>query len=207
MKHLFIVMALIGLLMLAGCRFDANGLLGNDPVEKGEEAVTSRDAYRLCQSQNVSIQGVVNESSCATPSNLADILKQFDAGENNTVRIQFEKMWDGTFPKLQRIHYRTHRYYTSGADRPRELTCKIIESPATVRTYECKLEVPDITYIYGYQFAAMELGHDTCKASARYEAAFLYEMCETAGTDYSDIEVYFNRQRIPRLDAVLPSKP
>lgn len=208
MKHIFILMALIGLLMLGGCRLDPNGLLGNDPMDKEEDVIESGDAYQLCREQNVKVRLVENAAGCATPSNLQDILRHFESGAEKTIRIEFDKMWDGTFPKLQRIGYRAHSYPYNN-EKPRDLTCKIVESVAAVRAYECKLEgVPDSMKYQEYKFAVMELGHDTCKAKATYEATYLYDICNDPDTNYyTDLEVYFNRKLLPSLNPWVAPTP
>lgn len=209
MKHLFIIMALMALLMLGACRLEPSALLGNEAGGEAEESIHSGDYYELCRQQKVSVGTVENATGCATPSNLVEIMRHFDSsGKDNAIRIEFDKMWDGTFPKLQRIQY--HRSnYNNGMDKPRDLTCKIVESAATVRVYECKLELPQGVVSNGYLFASMELAHDTCAAKATYKAAYLYAMCDDPSKNYygSDFEVYFNRERLPEMSAYVAPTP
>ena len=201
MKHLLFVMILMALVMLSACRLEPNALFGNESGENLEESLKSYDYYELCKQQNVGVGTVENATGCATPSNLAEILRRFESGKDRTIRIEFDKMWDGTFPKLSRLQYWTHEY--NSFDKPRDVTCKIVESAATIRVYECRLDgVIEGSMYDEHIFATMDLGHDTCSAKATYKAEYLYDACSKGQATSSisqEIQVYFNRERLPTL--------
>ncbi len=201
MKHLLILMALLALMMLGGCRLDPDGLLGNDPADKEEEVLHSSDAYSLCRDQNVIVGEVQNAASCATPANLRELLAGFVAGKNNMVRLSFNKMWDGTYPKLIQLQYHTWESGKSGA--AKNTTCQLLTGTSSTREYECKLDLGVNASSWAhYTFQSMTLGHDTCASKAVYTASFLYDLCNEPGVYYStsDITVYFNREPWPALN-------
>jgi hypothetical protein len=198
MKHLFLVSMLLVLILLSGCRWDADSLLGNNPGEPAQEIVTESDAYRLCEEQKVVVDRVENAASCATPSDLKAVLAGFYVKKAGVVHFEFRKMWDGTFPKLTRVQYRPKDSTT----RIFQLVCELDESQTDLRGYDCELkqaatsgEIPTGSFI----LAGFDLAHDTCAAKASYKAAFLYDICAKHGNYYWDVTVYWNRERVPEI--------
>lgn len=210
MKHILFLMVLIALLSLGGCHLGADALFGNDSPDKDVELVSSGDLYNLCQEKKVEVNSVQNADGCDTPADLAAVLKRIDTGGtgSETLRIDFGKMRDGTFPKIKSILYRPskiqHRNYT-----PRELSCKIVDSVASLRSYECKLEgLPEFDKNLKFHFDSLDLGHDSCNANARYQAAFHYPECGYPARTLDNLNgTYFNRQEIPSLYPTIVAKP
>lgn len=188
--------------LLGGCRWDGNSILGNDPEEKFEQVVQSWQAYDLCRDQRVSVAKVENAAGCATPSLME--ITDFSVSSTDKLRIAFSKMWDGTFPKLIRLRYRTKKYSGYPA-KVRDVPCKLGTGTASERVYECSF--PEVDYSTQHFFTDIDVGHDTCPAHISYKAEYLFPMCNTY--EYQDVEtVWWEGRRLPELqEPVKPKTP
>ncbi len=210
MKHISFLMALLALLMLGGCRFDPDGLLGNDPAVKETEVLSSYDREELCKQKNVGFVVAKEVEKCVSPSDPA-LIARFDSYAPDTIRIELEKMSDGTFPKINRLQYKKTIPWASSipSEKPRDLTCKIVESPSAVRNYDCRLEgLTKNSHGNDFIFDSMELGHETCGSTALYKANFLFDFCESqVDMSYTRVEVFFKREKLPEIDPYEAPKP
>jgi hypothetical protein len=207
MKNYFFPLLGLCVVMLGGCRLDGESLFGGNSSAAGELNLSRYDLHQICQEQAIGVRSVENVKDCSTPSDLSEILVGIGMENSTALRIRFNKMSDGTFPKLMGIKYRARSHDSSRLGSPRSLNCKLGEPAGNMRQYECKLEgVPDTEVNISFVFGSMDLAHDTCASKASFEAAYALPECEAQDDSYgsSQLKVFLRGKELPTLS---PTKP
>lgn len=206
MKHTIkLIQWSLPLLVMTGCNFDPDALLGNKR-QGGNPVLVSK--HEVCRDKVVQRESNASYGYCSAPGELADFVHSVsDVYGEEKIRFMFNKLrYSDHFPKINHITFRTYGY---SSPTYRNLKCEEVvdeSMPERFKVVDCWIVKKETDSEFtDYYFDSMELsnGGKECDPSASsnvYRTQFLHDSCTPDDFYPYSGEIYLNRERVPTLN-------